>query len=700
MPNPMPATRRRWQATLIITLFFVAVAAAAGIGWWYARESPPHQGPIVLISIEALQARGLHAYGASTGHTPAIDALAADSVIFTRAYAHSPQTLPASVSILTGQLPFEHGVRDNAGFVLPAQARTLAEQLRNRGFTTGGAVSSFLLRKETGTAQGFQFFDGEMPAPPSPQAPPVVERDGLRTYAMAERWMRMQNGQRYFLFLEVDDRAADAVVSNVVQLLKEKRLYDQSTIVFTAAHGDSAASAWLDDRSLAIPLIVKQPDAEGAGRSVATPVQQIDIVPTLLDLVRAPIPGGLRGRSLRPILDDDEGTVTPQPIYSESLEAAWRFGGTPVYALTEEGYRLLRSATNTLLRIDDMAPEEAAGQSRLERLSAALDRLLAGHTMPVPSDIAPADETAFAAAGYLPGLRVIQPPVTPIEQVDQDRLAQSHRAIVKLVASHNYPAAVTALTNLAHTRPELAPLPFQIGLLLAKGGRFAEALAAFMTAATLRPGDADIATAMARTRLRARQIELAKAAAIEAVALADRSAEPLLMADAHDVAARVALAEPDAADAAMHAAAAEKADPARPLSAFVRGRLAYEDAKYDEALAAFQEAVKTTRERARELSELHVSLGDTLARLDRYPEAEMEFREELRAFPDSIRAYSSLVTLYRAQNRDDAARETIDALIEAAPTSEGYAAATRLSTLIGDRAKADALRAEARRRFR
>src|SRR6186997_707936 len=110
MRNPTPVTRRGWQATLIILLFFVAVAAAAGTGWWYARESPPHQGPIVLISVEALRARQLAAYGGAQSSTPAIDALAADGVLFTRAYSHSPYTLPAHASLLTGQLPFEHGV--------------------------------------------------------------------------------------------------------------------------------------------------------------------------------------------------------------------------------------------------------------------------------------------------------------------------------------------------------------------------------------------------------------------------------------------------------------------------------------------------------------------------------------------------------------------------------------------------------------
>ena len=120
------ASIRRWHAAIIITLFFVAVAGSAAVGWWYARESPAHQGPILLISIGGLPAAELASYGAERTDTPAIDALAQESIVFERAYTHSPQTLPAHASMLTGQLPPEHGVRDEAGFTLPlALARSL-----------------------------------------------------------------------------------------------------------------------------------------------------------------------------------------------------------------------------------------------------------------------------------------------------------------------------------------------------------------------------------------------------------------------------------------------------------------------------------------------------------------------------------------------------------------------------------------------
>ena len=98
-----------------MSAFGLAVAAAAAAGWWFARESPAHQGPIVLITVDSLPAATLPVYGAPRTDTPAIDLLASDSVVFERAYAQSPQTLPAHASLLSGQLPPQHGVRDDVG---------------------------------------------------------------------------------------------------------------------------------------------------------------------------------------------------------------------------------------------------------------------------------------------------------------------------------------------------------------------------------------------------------------------------------------------------------------------------------------------------------------------------------------------------------------------------------------------------------
>src|SRR5947208_16981948 len=101
----------------IFILLFAALGtglAAVG-GWRDARASAPVNGPIIVISVDTLRADHLPPYGYRKVPTPAIDALAADGVVFERAYAHAPQTLPAHVSMLSGRLPFQTGVRDETG---------------------------------------------------------------------------------------------------------------------------------------------------------------------------------------------------------------------------------------------------------------------------------------------------------------------------------------------------------------------------------------------------------------------------------------------------------------------------------------------------------------------------------------------------------------------------------------------------------
>jgi tetratricopeptide (TPR) repeat protein len=162
----------------------------------------------------------------------------------------------------------------------------------------------------------------------------------------------------------------------------------------------------------------------------------------------------------------------------------------------------------------------------------------------------------------------------------------------------------------------------------------------------------------------------------------------------------VALAREDIAAATMHAEAAQKADPHLPLTQFVAGRLAYDEERYDAALAAYKEAAKIAEQAGTTLAELHLNLGNAYARLDRYTEAEAEFQEELREYPHNIAIYASLAMLYRASNREQAVDDVIGDLIEAAPTPEGYSMAARLWTIVGNRARAEALRVDARRRFR
>jgi tetratricopeptide (TPR) repeat protein len=688
---------RRWLAALIITLFFAAVAGAAAIGWWYARESPPHQGPILLVSIDGVPATDLSAYGAERTDTPAIDALANESVVFERAYTHSPQSLPAHASLLTGRLPIEHGVRDDAGFSLAADTGTLAGLLRNRGFATGAAVSSFLLRERTGISQGFSFFDDELVSGAAEELA-AIERAGAQTIDVAERWMATQNGQRFFLFVQVPGHDADSAVMRLSAALKQRGFYDDATIVLVGDRGDAGSGLTLDDRALRVPLIVKQPDSQGSRRRVAFPVQNVDLLPTILELVRAPVPAGLPGRSLRTILDDSDSVLPPSPIYSESLAAFFRFGGEPVYALTGTHFRFVRGAGEDLIPID--AGQEAVGEaSEAARLRTELDGLVSNANIPAPAPLEAREEDRYALLGYLDNGIPAATIDIALNANPQRTLVEEHRAAAVLIGQKKYTAGIRALQSIAHANPSLPSVHFQIGVLLSRTGRIEEAILEFGRVRELRPDASSAARALADALLKAGKIDAAREQAAVAVALAEAEGPASIFA-AHEMAARVALSRGEAEEAMQHAVAAHEADATMPVQQFVQGRLLYDQGNYEEAAASFERAVTALTEHRRSLADLHLYLGETLAHLDRYDEAETQFREELRDFPRSIQAYTSLAMLYRASNRDAAVEDTLNELVASTPTPEGYAVAARLWTILGDPSRAEALRSDARMRFR
>jgi len=142
---------QRRPALLAAIVVLVALAAA---GCRRGERFP--QAPVVLISIDTLRSDRVGVYGAKTGATPKIDAFARDAVLFERAYSHYPLTLPSHVSLLTGELPGTHGVRDNVGYPFTAGKHPfLPLLLKKLGYDTGGAVSAFVLRGETGLGDGF-----------------------------------------------------------------------------------------------------------------------------------------------------------------------------------------------------------------------------------------------------------------------------------------------------------------------------------------------------------------------------------------------------------------------------------------------------------------------------------------------------------------------------------------------------------------
>src|SRR5688572_16258269 len=91
---------------------------------------------VLLVTIDTLRADALGFAGNRRAATPNLDGLAAGGRVFTAAHAHNVVTLPSHANILTGLYPYQHGIRDNSGFRLPAALPTLATVLRQAGYAT------------------------------------------------------------------------------------------------------------------------------------------------------------------------------------------------------------------------------------------------------------------------------------------------------------------------------------------------------------------------------------------------------------------------------------------------------------------------------------------------------------------------------------------------------------------------------------
>jgi arylsulfatase A-like enzyme len=111
----------------------------------------------------------------------------------------------------------------------------------------------------------------------------------------------------------------DAQVGRLLDGLDERGLRDDTIVVLTSDHGEQLGDHWLIeklgffDQSYRIPLIIRWPGMAGRpGRVVDAFTENVDITPTLLDLVGAPAPDFCDGASLRPFLDEDlEGRTAP-----------------------------------------------------------------------------------------------------------------------------------------------------------------------------------------------------------------------------------------------------------------------------------------------------------------------------------------------------------------------------------------------------
>lgn len=720
-----PVAQRR-SGRFAVAGVILAAAVLAGIALFFVRGRDASNGAVVIISIDTLRADRLGIYGYPKARTPATTALAADATMFERAYAHAPQTLPSHASMFTGRLPFEHKVRDNLGFTLEPGTATLATLFRNAGFATAGFVSAFVLRRETGIDQGFDHYDATFPAASADRSPAQVQRSGADTVDAALAWLRGQSSPRVFLFVHLyephkpwraPDRFADLdpydgevgfadeLTGRVVSELKSRGWYDAATLIVIADHGEGLGDhieeehgLFLYDEVIRVPWVMKLPHHDRRGGRVSQPVQHIDLLPTLASMygLRG-VPAGLRGRDLSPLLRGD-GTVPAQGIYAEAMYPRYHFGWSELLSLTDERYRYIKAPREELYDLERDPGERTnivadRGQAAAA-LRSGLEALAAGRSIDAPSAVSDADRERLAALGYVGTQSGSGRPSQGNRADPKDKavLLRDYRRGVEALGRGQLDEGARQLRKILDSDPDMVDVWSQYGGALSRAGRHEEAFAAYAQMIRLQPDEPNGPLGAAAALLALNRLPEARAHAELAIKAAP--------SQAHQAMALIDVAAGRDASALEQAALAAKAEPGLPFVPFVRGTIAYGAGRYAEAITSLVEARQQYAGRGAQPRDLYFMLGDSLARLERYQEAEPYLQQEVRLYPHHVRARAGLAMLYQSTGREADADRVLTTLVLEVPTREAYETASRVRRMFGQPARAAALDAEARERFR
>ncbi len=701
----------------------LAVAILGAVSLASCRESRTNDttvrvpaAPVILISIDTLRADRLPAYGYERGKTPALDRFRQDAILYENAYSHCPLTLPAHVSMLTGLLPPEHGVRNNLGFTFhPRGPSSLPQILRLKGYATAAMVSSFVLRGETGLASLFDTYDASVaPTPGLPVSEYV--RDGAQTTRLAKSWIDQRDSAPFFLMLHLyephapwtppasfsgsgfdayDDEIAyaDSIVGDLLAHLRSTGVYDRSIIIVVSDHGEGLGDhgemqhgILLYREALHVPMLLKLPGQKRGGSTIETPAQLIDILPTVTSLVGVDRPPGLSGESL---LDLPES----RQIYGETLYPQLQLGWSALQSTMDERYHFIDSPSPELFDIT-IDPEETRNVIDDLRRHASLRRNhLASYSTDVAQieDVDPETAKKLAALGYVGASRSVANAEAPDPKSAIREMARIEEGF-RLASERKFERAASLLAEVVREHPGMIDIWIKLGEIYQQSNDLDRSAAAYREAMTrsLRVSP-DLVLAVADVHLAKGEFSQARSHAELAL-----DADPTR---AHETLARIALlegrldvAEREARTAIDHASGSFIA----PMLVFAE--VLQKQGHLDAALEAIAEAERLSASRGLgQVYGLEFLRGDTLARNGLPNEAMAAYEREITSFPHSRQAYANLAVIQFIGQRPDKMNSTLERLVAANPDRQSYDLASRTLEVLGEHEAAAAWRRRAPR---
>ena len=666
---------------------------------------------VVVITIDTLRRDHLAPYGAAL-ETAAASRLAREGVLFERAVAHVPLTLPSHSSIFTGLYPPHHGVRDNAGFALGKDTTTLAERLLEHGYRTAAVVGSYVVAARWGLAQGHETYDDSFDySEIERRSLTEVERPAGRVVDRALEWLHKERrgGRPFYLWVHLYDphepyappdeyrrRAptpyagevlyADAEIGRLLDALEAQGLRQSTLIVYLSDHGEALGDhgeathgIFLYGATLDVPMIIAPPSVASlgsrglmpAGRRVRGLARLVDVTPTVLDLVGLPVPAGLDGGSLLPLIALEATPATagarvgPEALegpvsYAETYYPRFHHGWSELVLLETERWRSIRAPRPELYdrgadpkELDNVYDRHRAVAATLAAQLETMNLVDPGGA-PKPAAIDPEALERLRALGYVGGDSDGNPaPVRsgPLpDPKDQIPLLHELQTAQGLRDAGRLEEAARLLEELARKDPDNPEVPFTLASVHFRRKNFEAAIAAGRRVLELNPRYAIAVLDLALSYQAAGRID-------EAIGGFERTLELL----PENVKALLSLGEIHYARGERQKAfdyyqRAARAVPRLPLVHVNLGTLALEMNRFDVAEAALREALALGEKRPT----LHFNLGVIAEQQGQPATAIREYRAEIAAYPQAFKAWVNLGLLERQAGRTSVALEAFE----------------------------------------
>ncbi len=335
----------------IVSIVLLVLLLAAGCYFLCGKQKKPN---VIVILIDTLRADHLSAYGYERSTSPNIDKFARDGALFKNAFSTASWTPPGTTSVLSGLYPTGHTNQPPkrltdaqlTGIKIPQNIKLLPEVLKANGYQSAALTSNPWITKEFDFDRGFDVFYYSK----------HLDAKGILDRSRKSVSRFMENPEKpFFLYLHLIDPHApytahpefpfsgklnvreysetaladinaydseiaftDAQLGSFFEFLKSKNLYDDTVIALVADHGEAFDEHGLTGHGfnlnveeVHIPFIIKSAGLKG---EYADTVSQVDLMPTILDVVGLEAPYPLAGISLR----DSEKLKNRPGVYSEN----------------------------------------------------------------------------------------------------------------------------------------------------------------------------------------------------------------------------------------------------------------------------------------------------------------------------------------------------------------------------------------------